>query len=584
MVKAKWFLATLLWLLPFYVQAANIIAELDRNPVSLGDPVTLRLTADGVVSGEPDFSGLQQDFEIGRRSQSNSFNFTNGVSSLRTTWSLVLYPLHTGTIHIPPIAFGNDQSQALDLQVTDQPQTQAGGAPDVFIEIGVEPEQPYVQQQVIITQRLYYAAQLNSSTLSHPQIESGKGDLRQIGNTLQTSMMHNGRNYNVAERRYALVPQQSGELTISRTRFDGIIAEPGSSSFDPFGLSGQRTRKISDPLTLQVRPQPSGFNGGQWLPARSLTLNADWQTPPDQLKAGEPVTLTLGIVADGLAAEQLPKLNIQVPSGIKAYADQPELRNTAGSDGVIGIRQEKWVIVSPYNGDFELPEMTINWWNTQEDRQETARIDPVSMKFSGGQTAPATQQRGVPSGPDNEASASAEGTDEAVGEEGREAAGGARLSRFVTGWNWVWGAAFLLMLWAVLTLWWVVRRWLKTSRQSSGIKPQPSPISAVKQLADSKSALQRLEKACKQNQPQAAHEALLAWAETALDMHPPLISRLRERVPAQLRSEIDALNTSLYGRSQHSWQGEGLLQAVKAFQPQQSRHADDSGLIQLYPD
>lgn len=569
MVKMKGFLIALLWLLPLWGHAATIIAELDRNPVTLGDPVTLRLTAEGVVGAEPDFSVLERDFDVGRRSQSNSFSFVNGVSSVRTTWTLVLYPLKTGTINIPPIAFGNDQSQALDLQVTEEPQSASGATPDVFIGLEAEPEQPYVQQQTIIVQRLYHTEPLNSSTLTHPAVESGKGDLRQIGGLHRTQMMHNGRNYNVTERRYALVPQQSGELTIGRTRFDGVIAEPGPNDFDPFGLSGKRTRKLSQPLTLQIRPQPAAFTGRQWLPARSLTLNASWQTPPDQLKAGEPVTLTLGIIADGLAAEQLPGLNIQVPGGIKAYADQPELNNNAGGDGVVGVRQEKWVIVSPYNGEFELPEITLDWWNTQEDRQEIARVDPVTMRFSGGQAAPAGF--GEPAPPPAPVPADATDDEAGDGEVADNTASG-------SGWNWVWGVMILLALWAAMSLLWLARRRRSTRRRGEQGATARTPLA-------NNTALRRLEKACRQNQPQAAHDALLSWAEAELALHPALVSRLRELATPALRKEIDTLNTSLYARSPRGWQGENLWQAVRDFRARRpERQAEDSGLAAMYPD
>ena len=164
-------LIALLWFVPLWAQSATIIAQLDRNPVAMGDPVALTFTADGMVSGEPDFSPLQQDFEIRGRSQSNSFSMVNGVSTVNTTWELNLYPTKGGTLQIPSIQFGADQSQALELQVLDQPPPNAGGAPDtdIFIELKAEPQQPLVQQQTIITQRLFHVTPLRQqASLSHP--------------------------------------------------------------------------------------------------------------------------------------------------------------------------------------------------------------------------------------------------------------------------------------------------------------------------------------------------------------------------------------------------------------------------------
>ena len=234
---------------------------------------------------------------------------------------------------------------------------------------------------------------------------------------------------------------------MGRTTFEGILAEPGPSSFDPFDLNGKHIQRFSEPLTLHIQGQPVGYTGKHWLPASSVSLNAHWQTPADKLKAGEPVTLTLAIVADGLAAEQLPKLDIAVPAGIKAYTDQPELRNDAGNNGVVGVRQEKWVVVAPYNGEYQFPGVSVDWWNTSTGKQETARIEPVKMVVTGGAASPTgatptptkSSQTGTTAQP-KAAASPATGTDESW-------------------FSWSRFAAALLLIWVALSLAWLVWRW-----------------------------------------------------------------------------------------------------------------------------
>lgn len=560
------FLVAVLWCLPFWANAA-IIAQLDRNPVALGDPVVLTFTTDSVVSGEPDFAPLERDFDVRGRSQSNSFSMINGVSTISTTWELHLYPRKTGTLQIPSIVFGTDKSQALDVQVQDQPQPAAGGAPDIFIELEAEPKQPFVQQQTVITQRMFHVTPLAAqASLSHPPIESGKGNIRQIGNTRNTTMMRNGRNYQVIERRYALIPEQSGNLTLGRTTFEGILAEPGPGSFDPFDLNGKHIQRFSEPLTLHIQGQPTGYTGKHWLPASSVSLNAHWQTPADKLKAGEPVTLTLAIVADGLAAEQLPKLDIAVPAGIKAYTDQPELRNDAGNNGVVGVRQEKWVVVAPYNGEYQFPGVSVDWWNTSTGKQETARIEPVKMVVTGGAASPTgatpVPTKSSPTGTTAQPKAAvspATGTDESW-------------------FSWSRFAAALLLIWAVLSLAWLGWLWWQK------ISGSPRQALAVPRKLDAKAVWKRLELACQQNQPQAAHDALVQWLDVGLNIRPALITSLREQAQPSLRVEIDALNAVLYGRSSSGWKGAALLRALQDFKPTSVASPKGSGLTTLYPD
>ncbi|OQX16585.1 MAG: hypothetical protein BWK73_03170 [Thiothrix lacustris] len=562
------FLIACLWLLPFGAQATAIMAQLDRNPVALGDPVVVTFTADEIVSGDPDFSPLEQDFEIRGRSQSNSLSMVNGVSSITTTWELRLYPRRTGTVPIPPIAFGADQSQALDLQVMNEPAPPAntGGAPDILIELTAEPQQPYVQQQTVITQRMLHITPLQpQASLSHPEVEAGKGNIQQLGKTRNTTLMRNERNYQVIERRYALTPQQSGTLTVGRTNFEGIIDDQNTNEFDPFGLSGKRIRRSSEPLTLQVQGQPASYTGKQWLPANSLTLNAHWQTPADKLKAGEPVTLTLAIVADGLAAEQLPKLDIQAPRGIKAYTDQPELRNDPGSKGIVGVRQEKWVVVAPYNGEYTFPGLSIDWWNTATNKQETTTLDPVKLVVTGGQAAPAAANTTTATEPKQADPA----TPPPAKTSDTPAAAG-----WLAWFSWNWYATALLIIWGALSVGGLLWYFTKNAYAPAPIRPLTAKI-----------VWQRLEQACKQNQPQAAHDALLQWMDVGLHLRPALLATLREQAPPALQAETDALSAVLYGRSSDGWSGADLWQALQGFKPSTGQTAaKTSELASLYPD
>ena len=585
-------LIAVLWCSPLWAYAANITAQFDRNPVSFGDAVSLSFTASGIVSAEPDFAPLEQDFEIRGRSQSNNISMINGQTNVQTVWELTLYPRKTGTIHVPAIRFGSDSSSALSLQVTDQPSSAANGSTnasqndDVLLEVEVEPKQPYVQQQIIITQRLYYAVSLQQTwRFSPPSIETGKGSLQQLGNYTMGSRMHNGRNYKTLEARFILVPQQSGELKLGRASFEGMLDDAlsghngnGFDPFaDPFGLLGRPIKRFSQPITLEIKAQPAAYQGKQWLPAKSISLNVHWQTPPDKLKAGEPVNLTLGVVADGLTAEQLPKLELDIPAGIKAYANQPDLNNEINNDGVIGIRQEKWVIVSPYNGEFTLPEIKIDWWNSKTGQAEVAKLDPVKMVFTGGQAAHVTNTP-MPA-PAPPAANGSQNTPPANAIPSTRAA--------ENSWSWDKLAAAFLLFWVLISLGWLLWRWFKPSKANPLTATGKATSVATPTKAASTQALwQQLEQACLQHQPQAAHDRLIHWMEVGLNMHPPLLAHLRAQASPALQAEIDALNTALYARSNTPWEGNALLQALQAFKPISPTlpSRQTAGLAKLYPD
>lgn len=72
------------------------------------------------------------------------------------------------------------------------------------------------------------------ASLTLPQIEQGKGLVRQLGSPTAHNRVIQGKRYDVIERKFALMSQQSGTLTIGRTIFDGVIPDANANN-DPLG-------------------------------------------------------------------------------------------------------------------------------------------------------------------------------------------------------------------------------------------------------------------------------------------------------------------------------------------------------------
>src|SRR3546814_5048856 len=121
------------------------------------------------------------------------------------------------------------------------PPARAGSA--AFIETQIDDEDPYVQQSVGYTLRLYYATPLVSGQLD--QATPDGASLQRVGSDLQYTRLVGGKRYTVVERRFLLVPERSGPLTIPGARFSGR----GSGGFfdDVFGNGSRELRANGAP-------------------------------------------------------------------------------------------------------------------------------------------------------------------------------------------------------------------------------------------------------------------------------------------------------------------------------------------------
>ncbi|MGZ5028954.1 MAG: BatD family protein, partial [Methylobacter sp.] len=155
-IKKLFFLLLLLSFVPGNAFAGQIGVSFDRNPVSLDESFQIIFTANETPDNDPDFSPLEQDFEILGQSQSSNSSWINGRSSKTIQWTLNVMAKHAGSLVVPSVKFGDDVSQPASIMVTQATANKAvNNDDDLFLEVEANPQSPYVQSQVLYTVRLY---------------------------------------------------------------------------------------------------------------------------------------------------------------------------------------------------------------------------------------------------------------------------------------------------------------------------------------------------------------------------------------------------------------------------------------------
>ncbi|MFZ1234423.1 MAG: BatD family protein [Thiofilum sp.] len=568
-------IVSLLWLMMVNLSWATVSSSVDQTELTYGDALQLTITANHGTGVAPDLSVLNDDFEIASQRHESQFSLINGTSSQTSRWILSLYPRKSGKLVIPAITVGAEITDPIVLTINDDTTPNSTNndkgkstSADVLIEFEIEPKNPLVQQQIILTQRLLASVRLDNTqaSLTLPQIEQGKGLVRQLGSPTAHNRVIQGKRYDVIERKFALMSQQSGTLTIGRTIFDGVIPDANANN-DPLGhyfafsLGGKSVRRFSKPFDITIAPQDPNYTGQYWLPAKNISLNASWDKPLDQLKAGEPVTLTIAIMAEGLAAEQLPALTIPVPVGMKAYSDQPLFNDQVRDDGVIGIRQEKWVFIASGGGEFTIPEITLDWWNTKTQQQELARLDATQFKVGGEPLVVNTPDPATVAKPEPQHSAQLPSA---------QPSSDTRPQHTMPWWLW---AVLLVLMGGVIAALAYRRGKYKAQSMSS------------MQESLQRGSLNQLISACAQHDKQGAQLGLTAWARDVLAVPSPQWVNLRAIATPELKAAMDSLEQALYSKdaSSKKWDGSALIKAVKAFKYPLNRHETTTHLMPLYP-
>ncbi len=525
----------LLWLLatPTLAQEPGARAWFDRDSIYEGQSVTLTIEVDDPARGVAlDTAPLLRDFQVLTRQTGSFLRQVNGQMTTKTQWLLHLQPRRAGELTVPALSIGAHRTQALTLRVEAAPAGDADAqGQDVLLEIEAEPRDPYVQSQVRLTVRLLLAAPLLQGGLEEP--DHPDATVEKLGADLERRTTRQGRNYQVIERRYALFPEKSGDLTLPSLRFRGRVGEsvPGRSRY----LNrGRQTEAVSDPLTLEVRPRPTDYSGDHWLPAASLGLREAWPEEPPRFRVGEPVTRKLIVESKGLRSAQLPELAAPAGDRFRIYPEQPVIGNRVEGEWVIGRRELSMALVPTEPGRFLLPELRLVWWDTVADREQVAVLPEREITVDRATDAPPPPPPAAHPAPPDPA---VETTPP--------------IAAPVTG-LWPWLAGGLGLLWLLtLGLWWRERR-----RQP----PPPPAATAPPQAAAARRALAR---ACRDHDPQRAAAGLLAWAAATWPGPPPRnLGELADRL-AMGGETVRALDRALYAPDGGGWRGETLWGAVR---------------------
>ena len=516
-VLRGWIFVTLLFNMVL-AQAAEIHVSVDRNPVNLNESFQLIFSANDDPDGKPDFSVLQQQFEVLNQQRSSSSSWVNGKSQHNQQWTLTVMAKQAGELLIPPVAFGDDVSKPLKLTVTDKSSNLANNE-DLFLEVQATPDKPFVQSQVIYSLRLYRRVQIAQASLSEPELKEAV--IEKLGEDSNYTTQIKGVDYWVTERKYAIFPQQSGVLTIPALTLNAEIvsAQAGRNSF--FGQAITQNKRVSSkPITLNVQAVPEALKQAAWLSAESLQLTEQWSDSQLQVKVGEPLTRTVTLVAKGSTVGQLPELSTQIAvEGIKTYPDQPQLQEAKNNDGLTAMRQEKIAFIANKAGEYQLPAIDVAWFNSKTQQLETVHLPAVTIKALAVTEAVETQVAPTVQVPQI---TSVENQDQ------------------VHLWQTI--AGLLALGWLINGVW-----WFKHSPKSQAV------MVPAKTLVNAAEA--NLKQACQSNNPQAAKQALLAYF--AVD------SLAAIGATGSFADEINGLNRYLYSGQTSEWHGDGLWQAFK---------------------
>ena len=358
-------------------QDQQIEVSVDRSELARGETLTFTIRVFDQRQGmQLDLTPLTDDFDVLGTRTSSQIRSINGTVESWTDYIVTLFPLTEGELDIPSLEINGTPTDPIAINVVNEGPRSNQSSEELFLEIEVNKDTVYVQEQLLFTVRLYYTI----NGIRNPQfteLEMPDTVIQLIGSPNQYEKLIDGVRYGVYEKRYVIFPQRSGPLDIPDILFRGEVTD-GSSNFVFRNLNTRRVTAFIDGITIDVAERPAVVQSSDfWLPVADLTLEESWSTDIQNLRVGDSVVRTITMVADGLDGAVLSPFSPTEIEGLNLYPGPPDIQRTFVEGSIVGTRVETMTLVPTQTGEIRIPQIFIPWWNINTDQPE-ATILPAT--------------------------------------------------------------------------------------------------------------------------------------------------------------------------------------------------------------
>ena len=362
--------------------AQQIELSVDRNELARGETLTLTIRVYDQRQGmQLDLTPLTQDFDVLGTRTSSQIRSINGVTESWTDYVITLFPEKEGELTIPALSILNQTTDPISINVVNAGPRSNQGGDDLYLEIEVNKDSVYVQEQLLFTVRLFYTINgIRNPVFTELEMEDTVTQL--IGSPNQYERLIDGERFGVYEKRYVIFPQRSGPLQIPDILFRGEVTD-GSSNFVFRNMNTRRVTAFIEGTTIEVKERPASVPRGEgWLPVTGLALEETWSGDLGELKVGDSVVRTIVLRAEGLDGAVLPPFSPENIQGLNLYPDPADISRTFVDGSIVGTRIETSTYVALEAGVIEVPALDVAWWDVNSDSARTTSLPPTRFEVA----------------------------------------------------------------------------------------------------------------------------------------------------------------------------------------------------------
>lgn len=189
-----------------------------------------------------------------------------------------------------------------------------------------------------------------------------------------------GQTWSQQRWRFRVFPREDGELAIpSLTVFVSVNTETDGV------VEGELT--LDAPVPTILTP-PGVLARGDWVATPSLTVEERWEGLLDSYVPGDALTRVRTFVMRDAPAMMLPGSDITTIDGLSLYNAPAVVTDESERGSLVGTREETLVITFEAPGEYLLPGLEYDWFNTGTQELERISLAPRNIVVGAAADAP----------------------------------------------------------------------------------------------------------------------------------------------------------------------------------------------------
>ncbi len=180
-----------------------------------------------------------------------------------------------------------------------------------------------------------------------------------------------GDTWSGTTRVYDIYPLLGARFRVDSQSIRLAFADPGSDPVNTTAETGE--------LEFVAYVPEGAETLDPYVAGTRFELSRDIDGDPTALEADDALVVTYTARLDGLPAMFLPEIvNRTDTPGVSVYPEQARVE-----DGDTATRTEKLTFIFQAGGEFEIPGVSIDWWNRETAQIETATVPPLPVTVIG---------------------------------------------------------------------------------------------------------------------------------------------------------------------------------------------------------